>query len=480
MNFFTSPKSLETWVLSKESPEQAISQISSIIGDQDLLSIKDGVNLLFNLKKLTKKKENDTEINKDIQDASESLFNVLSRYNITKTADNKKILIREGKKMENKENKKVQKFNAAEHFGYKKANVTRPPSSPYTSRVDDNKYVDTPWRIDRDAFYDFTHRNPDMLSFDDNPNNVYSGEGIWRRYIMDKFYRDYKDENGRLVGGYINDRFQTFHDLGGNQMALADGERTRKPRRHQWSVERRLSEVRGEDTEYHDALTASDNIKFTKIASKPLNEDSDEVLEAFTDILDMSEAGFNDEQILSLVAEHYNMSLFKVAEIKKFAYSTREKFSGELYELDNNEDLKKKVVKSAGSWQDRDPAKTWKINQEVVGLSLDQQNAILPTGGFPLPEGTLVFEEGSNSKNGFVYIYDNNKGKETRFVLEPNVKIDQVAEKMESIMSDLNMLNGEDEVNVPSPNAGMSEQVENRAGLENTSDTNKDFEIKES
>jgi hypothetical protein len=337
--FFPSAKALENWVLSQKNPEEAILRIVDVIGKEDILSVEDAVNLMFSLKKATKKKENETQINKDIEKASEGLLEVLKKHldvNSNKT-------VREVNIMDNKEAKsgeKIQKFNAAKDFGVRTAQVTRPPSSPYTSRADDNKYVHTPWRIDRDSFYDFTHRNPDMLSFDDDPNRVYSGEAIWRRYIMDKFSRDYKDEKGRVVGGYINDRFQTFHDLGGNQMELANNERTRKPRRHQWSVERRLSEARGEETYDIDALTASDGIKFTKVAAQTVEEDTDEVLQAFTDILDMSEAGFEEENIISLVSEHYSMSMFKVSDLKKFAYSMRDKFSGELYELD--QDLKKK------------------------------------------------------------------------------------------------------------------------------------------
>jgi hypothetical protein len=74
--------------------------------------------------------------------------------------------------------------------------------------------------------------------------------------MADKFSSDYQDrKTGELVGGYINERFYKFPDAGtpanpdvprdgGNPMMLKPGERSRTPRPHQWSVERRMQEAR--------------------------------------------------------------------------------------------------------------------------------------------------------------------------------------------------------------------------------------------
>jgi hypothetical protein len=533
MNFFTSPEDLKTWVFSNESPEIAISNIVEVIGEQDILSVKDGINLMFNLKKQTKKKENGTDLDKDIEDASKSLFSVLAKHNL---AGGTKTSIREDSIMDKKEansGENIQKFNAADHFGLRKAQVTRPPSSPYTSREDSNKYVGTPWRIDRDSFYDFTHRNPDMLSFDDDPNRVYSGEAIWRRYVMDKFYRDYKDDEGRLVGGYINDRFQTFHDLGGNQMELSNSERTRKPRRHQWSIERRLSEGRGEETSDIVALTASENLKFTRVATKSIEEDSDNVVQAFADILDMHDAGFEEEDIITQVAGHYEMSMLKVADIKKLAYSMKDKFSGELYEPEGLEkeassEVKVQVeekyendfdvveaadpeaveatfaqyhdLREAGTLDmdvtfkeslsvptastnslkkkaniEPTPNNTWVTTMEGNALSVNQQNVEIPTAGFVLPTGTKVTDTGvTDQMNRSVFVVSTDSyGKQARFVLSgaPAFGIERIANQME----DLPMAEDNLDVDYNGPNSQMTEQVENRAGLETTS-SNKDTE----
>jgi hypothetical protein len=79
---------------------------------------------------------------------------------------------------------------------------------------------------------------------------------MWRRHVADKFSSDQQDrKTGELYGGYINDRFYKFPDAGtpanqdvprdgGNNMRLVPGERTRLPRPHQYSMERRLQEAR--------------------------------------------------------------------------------------------------------------------------------------------------------------------------------------------------------------------------------------------
>ena len=314
MKFFTSLKDLNKWVIEQGDPTIAAQKIVEVIGEQDTLSVRDGCQAIF---KANKKEGKGAEISNEIEE-SEGLFSVLARYNITEMVITSEV---------NLMNNKIDKFSNAD-FPIREAQVTRPPSSPYTGREDDNKYVGTPWRRDRDAIYDFTHRNPDMLSFDDDPHRVYSGEALWRRYVMDKFYRDYKDEKGRVVGGFINDRFKVFHDLGGNQMELANGERTRKPRPHQYSIERRLEEARGTKTEdilplraaagdIRVVITGSEenpakasDIKYASATEEGYIEvpceccEDDDIAKAFVDILDMHEAGVDDKEIILKVSSH--------------------------------------------------------------------------------------------------------------------------------------------------------------------------------
>ena len=200
------------------------------------------------------------------------------------------------------------------------------------NRAIDGYKEGTPWRIDRDQFYDFTHYTADAISFDSNPNNVYSGEALWRMYVMDKFYREYKTEEGKWVGGYINDRFHVFPDAGtpgnpdvprdgGNQMELGLNERTRKPRHHQYSTERRMEEARGNKTyDLEVTTTAKSFNKIKKTSNKvPKNRKNDVVYSVFKDYLEMKEAGVSYENSLELISSHYNEPISNVAEVFKFA-----------------------------------------------------------------------------------------------------------------------------------------------------------------
>lgn len=115
-----------------------------------------------------------------------------------------------------------------------------------------------PWSVGKKLIstYNCRHYCIDGIVLDDDPMRVYCGELLWRRHVADKFSSDQQDrKTGELVGGYINERFYKFPDAGtpanpdvprdgGNPMALKPGERTRQPRPHQWSTERRMQEAR--------------------------------------------------------------------------------------------------------------------------------------------------------------------------------------------------------------------------------------------
>jgi len=219
------------------------------------------------------------------------------------------------------------------------------------NRVVDGFNDGTPWRIDRDKFYNFTHYYTDAISFNEDPTMVYSGEALWRMYIMDKYTREYQTKEGRWVGGYLNDRFYVFPDagtpdnpdtdrMGGNQMELAQDERTRKPRPHQYSVERRMEEARGHKTTDIEVTTANSFDKMVKIASNasklPQEKENDVIFNIFRDSLDMREAGIDYEKRLEMISNHYNTSILNVAQIEKTATKLIEKHSGIGYAFDNS------------------------------------------------------------------------------------------------------------------------------------------------
>jgi len=481
MMFFTSPKDLSKWVLSRGEPNLAIQQIVEVIGTPDALSVKDGCYAIF---EANKKEEKDNDISNDIEE-SEALFSVLAKYNITEMTKTSEV---------NLMNKKIEKFNHAD-FPIREAQVTRPPSSPYTGREDDNKYVGTPWRRDRDAIYDFTHRNPDMLSFDDDPNRVYSGEALWRRYIMDKFYRDYKDEKGRVVGGFINDRFKVFHDLGGNQMELANGERTRKPRPHQYSIERRLEEARGQKTEdilplksasndVRIIITGSDespakpsDIRYASLTEdgyvKIPNKDTytgeiDNVAKAFIDILDMHEAGIDDKEIILKVSNHYRIPIARVAELKAFAYNKKKESKGVLYACDNS-----KISKTAA------------VNPLGVQLGSPQVFIDMATGQQQSFEEGTRFKEQPSQGTQRVFIIDNEEAQATdganaqKYVLPQGVIPN--FEQVEDIDNSMRELEGEDiNINQPVQQNQQNEPVQqNEPSEQMEAVASSDFPIRE-
>jgi len=84
---------------------------------------------------------------------------------------------------------------------------------------------------------------PDGLAIDDN--KMICGEAVWRANIMDKFSRDYVDENGKVTGGYIERRFEVNHNVPEeNKMRLKPGE-LRKPRpAEQGNLEARMQAMR--------------------------------------------------------------------------------------------------------------------------------------------------------------------------------------------------------------------------------------------
>ena len=138
-----------------------------------------------------------------------------------------------------------------------------------------------PWSVGKKLIstYNCRHYCLDGVVLDDDPTRVYCGELLWRRHVADKFSSDFQDrKTGKLIGGYINDRFFKFPDAGtpgnpdvardgGNPMMLKPGERTRTPRPHQWSIERRMQEMREKNsTQDHTLGKTASNQQSVKTA----------------------------------------------------------------------------------------------------------------------------------------------------------------------------------------------------------------------
>ena len=82
----------------------------------------------------------------------------------------------------------------------------------------------------------------DGLKIDDS--QVVCGEALWRQVVADKFSREYKNEDGEWVGGYLNKRFEIHRDDGGHPYQLKPGRRASPIHEEAWSHEKRLVEMR--------------------------------------------------------------------------------------------------------------------------------------------------------------------------------------------------------------------------------------------
>lgn len=299
MQFFTSPNDLLNWVKKQESPDLAANKIITVIGGNNEQSIVDSCEAIFG--------------NKNIKLATETLWKIM---------DEGLKQIREG----NMEKKMVKQAQIMRQPGQYNMPLRVCPKLPYSVG---KRLIST---------YNCRHYCLDSIVLDDDPDRVYCAEALWRRHIMDKFAREFKDKDGKWVGGYINERFQVFHDDGGNQMQLAHGERTRKPRPHQYSTERRLEEGRGEET---TDLTASSQ-KIIKVASVAKDENDSKIYDIFDDIVEMKQAGLNDEDIIYKTAKHYNVDIMSVADIHRVAMTQLNRNDGVVYACDSK--LKKTAI----------------------------------------------------------------------------------------------------------------------------------------
>ena len=370
--FFRTPNELGSWIRDKETLGEAFNDLMRVLRifsvgqvDQDELDIKDAVTSVYN---------------EYSDNASEVLYKILSKHNLTEVKQD----LKKGKEME----KKAQS---------RQRNDWLSGDRNKWNRTVDGFKEETPWRRDRDQLFDFTHYTTDAISFDENPNRVYSGEAIWRMYVMDKFYREYKTDEGKWVGGYINDRFHVFPDAGtpgnpdaprdgGNQMQLGLVERTRKPRPHQYSVERKMEEARGNKT-YDLEVTASSK-KFNKIIKTsgkvPKSRHDDRIYSMFTDCIDMKEAGISYDDILEKVSNHYDASITGVAEIAKFAEKMIKKHESIAYSFD----VTNKTVTAQG-------AQTFKTVNVLQGTTVDPaSNTQVPVEVLP---GTVLVQTSPNT-----------------------------------------------------------------------------------
>jgi len=348
MEFFTSPEDLSGWVKSQESADSAANKIMEIIGATDEQDVVDTCRSIYD--------------NTETTEATEVLFGVLAKNNLVK------LVTANG-------NGKIVKEAQSQRTGlYNDMDKRICPKLPKRSNI-----IST-WNCREHCL--------DSLVLDDDPDRVYCKEALWRRHVMDKFSREFKDKEGKWVGGYINERFQIMRDDGGNQMELANGERTRNPRPHQYSTERRLEEARGEKT---TDLTASiqNKSKIVKLASKDCSNGDSNTYLIFNDVTEMTEAGLSYEDILTKVSEHYNVSITKVASIHKIAMHKMKTHSGTKYAYSSPSIMEKTSGLASGAEMiavDTIPMQNGGMLQPNTRVKVLDEN----TGSYQLADGQRI------------------------------------------------------------------------------------------
>jgi len=331
--FFTSANDLAQWVKEQDGPDKASNILVTLVGDnqQDIVETCSGI------------------YNGD-ENAAKVLFSVLGKHGLIGFNENREA------NMSNKD--KIKKEAQTMRSGlYNNMPLRVCPKLPYSK----GKRLISTWNCREHCL--------DSLAIDDDPTKTYCLETMWRRHVMDKFAREFKNDDGEWVGGYINERFHRFPDAGtpanpdvdrfqGNNIQLAHGERTRKPREHQYSMEARLEAERGAEPVFHEAKKNGTIIKLADKsggAEDKGKEIDDQIFEMFSDMIEMKESGLETEDIVIKCAEHYNVNLHEATKIYHGAERQMSRYDGKLYaytapkmtkvaSTEEDADLKKKVT----------------------------------------------------------------------------------------------------------------------------------------
>lgn len=330
--FFTSSKDLLRWVKEnnssyKEASDKLLSAVGSDCHQQDIIET---TKRIFS--------------NNNIENAADVLFGLLSNFDITEKsireaeATHDEAVVAEALSQHNitsQTNKKVTKY----------AQIMRQPGQ-----------YDMPLRVCPKlpnsvgkgliSTYNCRHYCVDSISFDEDPTRIYCAEALWRGHVMDKFSREWQDaKTGEWVGGYINNRFYVFPDAGtpgnpdvdryhGNKMTLAPWERSRQPRKHEWSVERRLQEQREpgstkSNTLYNVVASTKNKITITSENKKS----GDCIEEIFSQAIDMQNRGITPEDAVLKLSETYGKPIEVVVAIRDMALRKMASHQADAYKV---------------------------------------------------------------------------------------------------------------------------------------------------
>lgn len=152
-------------------------------------------------------------------------------------------------------NKKIKKSN--NKFNLKKFAQHKNIDNVMMWGPDENR-IDPFYRMPVSDYHIFERNKGWGQNFGDRWDIDY--EVVWRKYIMDKYSRPYKDDDGNWVGGYINKRFEVDRNIPEtNNYQLKPGEK-RKPRLMQYG----LPESRMQDAREKDGIKEEEKVAHSK------------------------------------------------------------------------------------------------------------------------------------------------------------------------------------------------------------------------
>ena len=334
--FFTSPKDLVRWVKeSNTSFSEAAHKLMLALGSKN-----NEQDIIETTKRIAS--------NNNAEEASKVLYDLLSQYDITessiKEAEHKHDLVVASEYLS--QTKVITADEKKEMV--KEAQIMRQPGQ---YNMDLRVCPKLPYSVGKRlvSTYNCRHYCLDSITFDEDPTRVFCVEAMWRQHVMDKFSREWQDaKTGEWVGGYINNRFYVFPDAGtpdnqdvtrthGNKMSLRPWERTRQPKKNEWSVERRLQEQRNPNTTKSITLSSvlTNSKKMIKMAASDIKQIPEEnnIEKIFSDAINLHNNGMSKEAAVLELSEKHNVSIEKVATIQEAAIKKMSSHQADVYKV---------------------------------------------------------------------------------------------------------------------------------------------------
>ena len=293
--------------------------------------------------------------NRDVENAAETLLGILRTAGVTE-AGAKEGVERSDAAVAADALLAAKRIGKDDHARMiREANIFRQPGQyPMALRM----CPKLPWSVGNKlvSTYNCRHYCLDSMVLDDDPERVYCLEALWRQHVAHKFYREWLDrKTGKYVGGFVNDRFHVFPDAGtpasgdkqprdgGNPMGLKPDERTRQPRPHEYSTERRLQEQRDPGSTKSITLNASvaeqivrsgASAGAVRVAASDLSGSDDPVFEAFSTAADLRMMGVADDEAVARVSDGLGIDLGRAARIQQAAAAAFDRHQSDVYEAE--------------------------------------------------------------------------------------------------------------------------------------------------